>query len=444
MKNSKFPFILFSAGFFIQLVFFWPGILVSDSIGQYAMAQSGLFTNHHPPFMSFIWRYLDFLYAGPGLMLALHLLLLHGAAFVFYQAFKEKSKSFSFIILPWVPGVIVYGIFILKDISFAYSFMLVAALLTKAHMQDKKLSALENLVFFSALFYGTSVKFQAQYLSPLFLGWYVWQQFLSYKSCSFIKKSTAFLVILALFYTSLNLVNTALVPPQRDDHSWQFVKLFDLTALSLKNNKSYIPKANQGPSYSFENMKRTFLGNAQVYYIDDLVFSFSPVLIKGTTEDDRQILWNQWAKTVTSHPVDYIIHRLRTLAPVIGGTPQFDLVEKALNTSLIPGTTSYKISYYIARLVSFLLVAALPTFLLGFFYLFISIRSLRETKEAFPLLMILLVAYGMPAILFSFSMAGTARYIIVSLCLIHSTHYMAWQCYKRKEAPHPKVKAFNR
>ncbi len=434
MTLLKSPFVLFSIGFFVQLSLFWPGILQSDSMGQYAMAQSGLYTDHHPAFMSFIWRHLDFLYPGPGLMLTLNLLLLHSAAFVFYQAFKEKPKALTFLILPWIPGVIVYGIFIIKDISFAYSFMLVAALLTKGHMQGKKLSFLESLVFFSVLFYGTSVKFQAQYLAPLFLGWYVWHQFSSYKSFSLIKKSASLLIILGLFYSSLNLVNTTLVPPKQQDHSWQFVKLFDLTALSIKNKESYIPKANQGPRYSFENMKNTFLANPQFYYVDDLVFPDNPVLVKGKTEEERQKLWNQWARTVAKHPIDYILHRMKNLAPVIGGTPQFDLVRSGLDAFLIPGSLSYKISYYVARFFSFLLVAAFPTFLLGLFYLFISLKSLRKKKEALPLLMILLVAYGMPAILFSFSMAGTARYVIVSLCLIHSTHYMAWRCFQKKES----------
>jgi hypothetical protein len=239
-------------------------------------------------------------------------------------------------------------------------------------------------------------------------------------------------------------VNNALVPPKQDDHSWQFVKLFDLTAISIKNNESYIPKANQGPSYSFENMKKTFLANPQFYYVDDLVFSPNPVLIKGKTEEERQALWDQWARSVVKHPVDYILHRMRSLEPTIGGTPQFDLVKNALNAFLAPGTVSYKISYYVAGFVSFLLVAALPTFLLGLFYLFISLKYLQRNKEAFPLLMILLVAYGMPAILFSFSMAGKARYVIVSLCLIHSTHYMAWRCFQNKEkVPASKLEVFN-
>lgn len=435
-QKTTFPLLLFTAGFLLQLFFFWPGILQGDSSGQYAMAQSGLYTDHHPAFMSFVWRYLDFLYQGPGLMLALNLLLLHGAAFVFYQAFQEKPKSLSFLTLPWIPGVIIYGIFILKDVTFAYSFMLVAALLTKAHMQNRKLSALESLIFFAVLFYGTSVKFQAQYLAPLFLGWYIWRQFSGSHSFSFLKKGSAFLVVLALFYGSLTVVNSLLVPQKNQDHSWQFVKLFDLTAISIKNKESYIPKANQGPSYSFDNMKKVFLGNAHTYYIDDLVFSKNPTLIKGKTEGERQELWSQWAKIIRQHPLDYAAHRLKNLAPVIGGTPLFDLVEDTLKTFFIPGTLTYKIAYYVARTISFILVAAFPIFLLGLFYLVLALKSLKTSREALPLLLILLVAFGMPAILFSFSMAGTARYVIISLGLIHSTHYMAWRCLKSRKGAH--------
>ena len=59
------------AGAAVQLAAFWPGVVVWDSIHQFAEARSGHYGDLHPPAMAWLWRQLDGLVPGPGPMLAL-------------------------------------------------------------------------------------------------------------------------------------------------------------------------------------------------------------------------------------------------------------------------------------------------------------------------------------------------------------------------------------
>ena len=67
--------LLLIAGMAVQLAAFWPGIMVWDAIRQYGQALSSRYDDWHPPAMSWLWRQLMPLGAGPAPMLLLQLLL---------------------------------------------------------------------------------------------------------------------------------------------------------------------------------------------------------------------------------------------------------------------------------------------------------------------------------------------------------------------------------
>ncbi|MEG3174672.1 hypothetical protein U1872_00405 [Sphingomonas sp. RB3P16] len=59
-----------------SLGLFWPGVVMFDSVGQFAQAQSGQYEDWHPPVMALLWHALLALFGGgAGSMLALQLSL---------------------------------------------------------------------------------------------------------------------------------------------------------------------------------------------------------------------------------------------------------------------------------------------------------------------------------------------------------------------------------
>ena len=126
-KNNFFLFgLLFTLGTF-HLWLFWPGTLTPDSESQYAMAISGIYADHHPPLMSFVWRYLDKIYPGPSLLLLFHLSLLYVSVLYLIKSLNNVCYRFFFLLLPWIPQVFIFSGIIWKDVGYAFSFLLVGA-----------------------------------------------------------------------------------------------------------------------------------------------------------------------------------------------------------------------------------------------------------------------------------------------------------------------------
>jgi hypothetical protein len=74
-KRSLSPWLLAIAGIALDLAAYWPGLMSFDSAYAWWQARTGDTTDIVPPVFVLMWRLLDALLAGPGLMLALHLVL---------------------------------------------------------------------------------------------------------------------------------------------------------------------------------------------------------------------------------------------------------------------------------------------------------------------------------------------------------------------------------
>ncbi len=69
------PWLIAIAGFAFDIAAFWPGQMSFDSGYTWWQARGGETTNIAPPVLIYLWRALDVLHEGPGLVFALHLAL---------------------------------------------------------------------------------------------------------------------------------------------------------------------------------------------------------------------------------------------------------------------------------------------------------------------------------------------------------------------------------
>jgi hypothetical protein len=76
-----------------QLLAFWPGIIVWDSIRQYGQALSGHYDDWHPPAMNWLWRQLLSFGSGPAPMLALQALLYWGGFMLLAIGISRRSPA---------------------------------------------------------------------------------------------------------------------------------------------------------------------------------------------------------------------------------------------------------------------------------------------------------------------------------------------------------------
>lgn len=425
--------LLLGSFYLISLMAFWPGVVSPDAKNQYAAAISGVYTDHHPPLMSFVWRYLAKIYPGPGPMLLLHLSMLYLAAAIFIYIFRNSKFKWWYAVYPIIPNMLAYTSLIVKDAGFTYCYLLAGAILALLMVQrDNRYKSLLLITTIILLFYGTAVKFQAQYLLVFFtIGIVYCLENYKLNWRTLVRGvGLNFAILLAIMW-----VNAYLVPKTQKSNSWQLVKLYDLSALSVALNKPLYPGfVLKQANFNFEKIKQQF--NAQE--VDPLVFP-KDSLLKGSNDPYLQTqLLKYWWEMLQEHPLTYLKIRLKlfsynlTTAPsertnpieFLNTTAMQPLLQNTFIQNLLnAGYSGFKIALRFIWLIPFLIL-----------HCYIALSRFKVTVEAAPLLMFSMTTLALLLILLFFSMAGTARYVFLGTCLIHASHGFAYRAWEGKKS----------
>ena len=421
------PFLILTFNIMVILCLFWPGILSPDSVIQYDAAKQGIYSDHHPALMSFVWRYLDQLIEGPILMFFLHMGFLYTALIYGLKMFKGNAVQYLFVFFPIFPTIAIYLGFIWKDIGYTTSFSLAALLICYSYYRARPMKIHHHLMFWLALFYGSAVKFQAQYVAGVLIVAYCYHHanfwFLSKVFCA-----VRSLALAVLFYASLHLVNSLLIPSMSQSQSWQLVKLYDLAALSIDTHTNLLPKFVQQNNFSFEKLQQ-FNPKA----VDDLVFGESPLLRKGINISERQELWSTWFEAIQSHPLIYLHHRMRNLNHMLLDIPGYMYIQKWIHPYVYHDPVMSRITNKVLYIGCFIINSHGLLALLSLFYWilgFMNFNRLWQAKALITLNSIGLITLG---ILFFMSMAGVPRYTYIIAFMTHLSHAFAWICYKNSK-----------
>src|SRR5579871_5154950 len=124
IKTALSAWLLLGALLCISFIALWPGIMSADATTQYMAAKAGLYTDHHPPLMSLVWRYLDLMYPGPGLLFSMHILMLYAAAAILIYLFHDSKFKWWYSVYPVIPNMLAYTALIVKDTGFTYAYLL--------------------------------------------------------------------------------------------------------------------------------------------------------------------------------------------------------------------------------------------------------------------------------------------------------------------------------
>jgi len=430
------PWSLLFVFYIISMIGLWPGVMSPDASTQYAAAIAGLYSDHHPPAMSLLWRYLDQISAGPGLMFTFHISMLYCAAAIFIYIFKNSLFRWWYAIYPMIPNILAYTALIVKDTGFTYAYLLAGAIL--AFMMVYKTTKFKYFLLIPVILllcYGTAVKFQAQYVL-IFFAIGVGYCINNYK----LSGATAFYgvlinIIIIIFIAN---VNAALVPQAREAHSWQLVKLYDLSAISLELHKPMYPDfILQQPNFDFERVKQLF----EPREVDPLVFPTNSVLKPGKDLAQREELWNYWYKTIKQHPWLYLKIRLRLFSYNLTTSPsdRSDPVKFLSTTALKPILEHSVVTDLINAGFSIVKIALRFVWLLPFLFLYcyLAVTRINTNPTAAPLLMFSATSITLLLVLLFCSMAGTARYVFLCTCLIHASHGFAHNTWHKKNYTDP-------
>ena len=161
----------------LYILIFSPGLLSPDSENIYRNAVAHMYADHPPPLMAYLWHYLDLAIKGPRLMFYMNLLLLWGTSFTMaFSLFpKKKNKYLHYfsLLLPLIPHVAVYAGFIWKDLIFTFGYGLLSVFFALKTKENETITPRVSILILALAFYATSVKFQAQFILPFLVLWYM-------------------------------------------------------------------------------------------------------------------------------------------------------------------------------------------------------------------------------------------------------------------------------
>ncbi len=377
--------------------------------------------------MAFYWGLLNAIYPGPGLLLMTQMLLLWGSALIFVRLFKDSKLKWYYVLVPLFPPIFGYAFFILKDVGFTLCFLMSVTILVYHDLKNKRLSVWINVALFILLFYGTAVKFQAKFILPFIILW--WAVLQNNKNIYHLILKTVFAG--SLFFIAITSFERYLNTKQ--EHTWQYVKLYDLAGISLDINKNLIPESHiNDPSYNLEKLEKKY----ETERVNSLVYWDNPPLLKKSeNKEERDNLLSTWYSAVCKHPLSYLKHR-------------FAIFKYQMNNSMVKSKTDIQSHQdEIGSVVSAILEHAekfgimnmakvLTSFVLYFpiliFYVFFAMYQYRKSPYARPLLMMNFLGLMLIITLFVFSMSSNPRYIYFTSCMLHFSHPLAYLTWKKK------------
>lgn len=292
--DAIFATLLF--GFVVYVHF--PGFLTLDSKQQFASAISGVYTGHHPPIMSRLWRILNHLSFGPQNLLIVHNLMFFGGLLLLCRyAFQNPWAQISIMAaITFFPSLFVQLGMIWKDTALASSLLLFLALSLNSNGKIW-VSLLALLVGVYAVGSRHNGFIAA---APLFVLWSAGLTLTPKKQI--LMGAVAFLFVFGLSHWA----NTP--TPGHEPALIQYMQLHDLAGISVQKQKIVTPALGD----NFAQLKRLY--NPAKEYTLRLQLDLTDTL----TSEGRTSLRQTWMSEIIHSPSLYLRHRWWVFKSLMG------------------------------------------------------------------------------------------------------------------------------
>lgn len=407
------------AGFAIDLGAFWPGLMSFDSAYAWWQARGGETTDITSPTMIALWRGLDAVYAGPGLLFALHLAMFwSGLALV---AHALRSGRLATLILmgaaAFAPVVWVLRAHVWTDVGLMAALTLaVGALANAQHDGHRAWLALA----LPALFYATALRHNAlPALLPLVVwcGWLMTRDLRAMSAVPRLRAGIAASGVLLILFVATAAIDARV---QRQVPMWPSLAQWDLAAISVSSGQLLLPAWMVGPGMSVAELGGAFRGWSNTPMLQHTQHGMRNPL-SPMSADELAELRSAWFAAIRAHPRAWFAHRWR-LTRALFGTHARDWPRELVfvdqefayrdNPPIAPNTTAlHRILFGAAeRLRDTIVLAAWPYLLIGLCALPLAWRRRAEVAGTGALVLLASAwAYALP--LTVFAPAAELRYL---------------------------------
>ena len=249
-------------------------------------------------------------------MLVFHFLLFYTAIAIIAHSLYPRSPhaAYSVLLMVLAPHVLCIIGVIWKDVGMAFAYLFAAAMLIRVTLHGWRHRLTESAIIFVSLFYAVSIKYQAQFILPTMVCWWVWLLELN--------KNYQKIVLALSLWASVMMLSQALTyylidGPKGQNNAWQQVKIFDLALISKALDQDLFPAYfHENPKYDFTAIKAV----SGTELVDPMLH-----LVTITKEQAKLAsLQIQWQNQVMQHPLLYLklrlkvwLNMLKTTYPII-------------------------------------------------------------------------------------------------------------------------------
>lgn len=298
------PPVLLGCFWFLFLIYSFPGYMSYDSVWQLQQAREvEPLSNWHPPLMAFLWRFLDYVIAGPFLMLVVQSLafLLGLYALLCRIVSRRTAAVLAGLILIAPQNVIVMAV-IWKDCQMAGFFLAAIPLVMSS---DRRLRVLGYGFFVLA----TGVRYNAAAaVLPLLVLLRRYDEKLGVIRRVLVGTGWWLLIAFAAFG-----INSALT--QKQAHVWQIgaapVDLIGTIRFSKPISDEWLLQETPGVPWKVRTQIQRYIRNnySPLHSFLEITGGDNQIIEYPTTQEHFDGMSRAWRKLVFEHPWPFIYHR---------------------------------------------------------------------------------------------------------------------------------------
>ncbi len=259
MDSSPFarrlPWLLVAGGLAFDIVAYYPGQMSFDSAYTWWQARVGETSNTQSPLLIYLWRVLDSILPGPGLVFLLHLLLFWGGLTLIALGLRLRPRAtvVLFGLAGFAPLVMVLRAHVWTDVGFAAALLVATGALAFFAQTGNRRWLLLVLV---AGFYALGLRQNAlPALLPIVV--YAMHRALARDGATRgrLAVGVASTLVLAALFAAIRIINAN---ADHDLPAWRALAVFDLAALSIATDRVLLPAQMIGPGMDVADLKQAY------------------------------------------------------------------------------------------------------------------------------------------------------------------------------------------
>ncbi len=315
-----------AAGFALTLWVFWPGVQTFDAFYIYKDMGTRSYGDWQSPVMIVLWALIDPIAPGTGSLLLLTVAL-YWLTFGLVAGVVARRSVWLALLLPLLamspPAFVFVGI-IWRDILFAVTWLLAAALVYAATDRASRFRIAAQTVAIALLIFGVLLRPNSLAAAPVLLTYLVWPRGFPWKRAAMMYVPAAlalFGLVQVIYYGVLN---------AERQHPLHSIMVFDLGGIS------HFSKDNVFPGTWNADETKLITDGCYKPLAWDVYWTQEPCLfVMERLERDKLFgtpaLAEAWKNATLKHPTAYLQHRATFMATFLFGSDNMTMWSRDLD-----------------------------------------------------------------------------------------------------------------